>query len=112
MDTCEAANQFGWLMGLGSGLLADIVIVVLVAAAPALGPGRTKACDRWSGLRFGLRGSLGALLLIWCGGGYFARPFLVCYADDLAYATAAMFGPVLLLAMVTAANQIGRRSVQ
>jgi hypothetical protein len=113
MDSCEAANLFGWFLGSGTGLLADIVLLVLVAISPALGPGRLPTPDRWDTLRWSLKYSLLLLLPIWCVGGAYAGPdFLVCYLGSLAAAAAAMIGVVLLLAMLSAANQIGRRSVR
>jgi hypothetical protein len=113
VDSCEAANLLGWFLGSATGLLADIVLLVLVATSPALGPGRVPAPDRWDTLRLSLKYSLLLLLPIWCIGGVYAgRDFIVCYLGNLSAAAAAMIGVVLLLAMLSAANQIGRRSVR
>jgi hypothetical protein len=113
VESCDAAAQFGWLLGVVTGTVADIVIVILIATAPRLGTGRPRGPDRWQGLRSKLQHSIWLLGLVWILGGIYAgRAFVSCYAATLAIASALTIGIVLLPAMVTAANQIGARSVR
>lgn len=113
MTSCVDANLLGWIVGAVSGTLADIILLTLVAASPALGRGRSAGPDRRVGLRRFLRRSLWLLLPIWCAGGAYAgRELLTCYARGVAYAAAAMIGILMALAILSAANQIGRRSVR
>lgn len=113
MINCVDANLLGWIVGAASGALADIVLLALVAISPALGRGRKLAQDRWAQPRTWLRRSLWLLLPIWCAGGaYVGRNVLACYARGLSFAAATMIGILLALAILTAANQIGRRSVR
>ncbi|MEO8740407.1 MAG: hypothetical protein ABI537_11990 [Casimicrobiaceae bacterium] len=113
MTSCVDANLLGWIVGALAGTLTDIVLLALVAASPALGRGRSVGPDRRVGLRRFLRRSLWLLLPIWCvGGAYTGREFLTCYARGGAYAAVAMIGILIALAILSAANQIGRRSVR
>ena len=113
MTSCIDANLFGWIVGALSGTLADAVLLTLVAISPALGRGRSVAPDRRAGLRRFLRRSLWLLLPIWCAGGaYVGRDVLACYARGASFAVAVMIGLVMALAILSAANQIGRRSVR
>ena len=113
MINCIDANLLGWIVGALSGTLADTVLLTLVAISPGLGRGRSPAPDRRVGLRRFLRRSLWLLLPIWCAGGaYVGRNVLGCYARGLSFAAAVMIGVLLALAVLTAANQIGRRSVR
>jgi hypothetical protein len=113
MINCVDANLLGWIVGAVSGALVDAVLLTLVAMSPALGRGRSAAPDRRVGLRRFLRRSLWLLLPIWCAGGAYAgREVLICYARGVSLAVAAMIGMLMALAILSAANQIGRRSVR
>jgi hypothetical protein len=109
-DSCEATARFGWFVAMATGGLADIVLVSLIASAPKLGKRRRH--PRWKNLRTGLQRSLVLLPVIWVICGYCGRAFLPCYTAALAYGSALTIGIVLLLAVLTAANQIGTRSVR
>jgi hypothetical protein len=110
--TCAEAAHFGWLLGVISGGIADIVIVVLIASAPKLGTRRPQAAALMKMTRFTLQRSLWLLTLIWVLGGCYSLAFLSCYAPMVAFGCAATTGVVILLILYTAANQIGARSVR
>jgi len=132
--SCEATAQFGWLVGVATGALADIVIVALIASAPRLGArrvtrvppapharrarrarhaGHAAPPGRGAGLRLWTQGLIAlAVGSLWLGGGYLGRAFAACYVPTLAYGAALTTGVVLAVVMVTAANQIGARSVR
>jgi hypothetical protein len=111
-DSCGAAAQFGWFTGLCTGAAADIVIIVLIASAPKLGSRRPDAGALWNKTRVALRHSLWVLALVWLCGGHHAYAFVTCYTTALAFGCALTTAVVLLVAMLTAANQIGARSVR
>jgi hypothetical protein len=111
-NSCEAAAQFGWFVGVWTGAIADVVIIVLIASAPKLGSRRPGAGELWNKTRTTLRHSLWTLGLVWLGAGYRAFAFVTCYTTALAFGCALTTAIVLLLAMLTAANQIGARSVR
>ena len=112
-DRCETAANFGWFVGVMSGGLADILIIGLIASAPKLGAGRPPAAVKWTGLRTWLQRFAGlALIAVWLVGGYHARAVAFCYATTLAVGCTLTLGIIILLAMMTAANQIGARSVR
>jgi hypothetical protein len=104
--------QLGWLAGAAAGTFADVVILILIATAPKLGPKRASGLPKRRAPRRVLYGLLG-IPAIWIAGGlYVGRELFSCYASMLAIASALTIGVVLLLGMMTAANQIGARSVR
>jgi len=111
-ESCQAAAQFGWFIGVTTGGIADVLFVGLVASAPKLGTRRLHAGRLRKKTRFWLQRSLWALALVWLWGGFHARTFLFCYTVMLALGCAITTGIVILLALLTAANQIGARSVR
>jgi hypothetical protein len=111
-NSCAAAAQFGWFVGVLTGALADFVIVILIASAPKLGARRPEARQLWNKTRTALRHSLWGLGLAWLWGGYYAFAFAVCYTTMLAFGCALTTAIILLLVMLTAANQIGARSIR
>jgi hypothetical protein len=111
-DRCETAAQFGWFVGVWTGAIADIVIVVLIASAPKLGSRRPEPGALRKKTRTVLRRSLWTLGAVWLVGGARALAFLACYTTMLAFGCALTVAVLLLLAMLTAANQIGARSVR
>jgi len=111
--TCDAAAQFGWFLGALTGTLADIIVVILIATAPTLGSERLPGPPPWQTLRTSLQHSLWLLAIAWMLGGIYAgRQFISCYSATLTIAAALTIGIVLLLVMLTAANQIAARGVQ
>lgn len=113
MISCIDANLLGWIVGAASGAFADVILVTLVALSPALGRGRPATSERWAARRRFLRRSLWLLLPIWCAGGaYVGRDVVFCYARGLSFAAAATMGILMALVILSAANQIGRRSVR
>jgi len=112
VDSCEAAARFGWFVGILTGGIADIVIIVIIASAPKLGARRPPAAALWNKTRTALRHSLWVLGLVWLWGGYHAFAFVTYYTTTLGFGCALTTAIVLLLAMLTAANQIGARSVR
>jgi hypothetical protein len=112
VDRCDAAAQFGWFVGLWTGAIADIVIVVLIASAPKLGSRRPDPGVLRKKTRTALRHSLWVLGVVWLIGAYHAFAFLACYTTMLAFGGALTIAVLFLLAMLTAANQIGARSVR
>ena len=112
VDRCETAAQFGWFVGVWTGAIADIVIVVLIASAPKLGSRRPDTRALLTKTRAALRHSLWALGLVWLIGACRSFAFLACYTTMLAFGGALTVAVLVLLAMLTAANQIGARSVR
>jgi hypothetical protein len=112
--SCESAAHFGWLVGIATGLLAAIVITILIATAPPLGPGHPARAASWRRFRFVLRYlSAVTLLVAWFAGDLWAgAEHSSCYAPNVAIGAAIFIGVVLMLGMLTAANQIGVRSVR
>jgi hypothetical protein len=112
-ESCEAAAQLGWFIGAATGTFADIIILILVATAPKLGPRRPLGPSRRGALWKLLYGLLSVPAVVWILGGlYSGRRLILCYATTLSIASALTMGVVLLLVMLTAANQIGARSVR
>jgi hypothetical protein len=112
VDRCETAAQFGWFVGVWTGTVADIVIVALIASAPKLGSRRPPRGQLLIKTRMALRHSLWILALVWLAGACYAFDFLPCYTTMLAFGGALTAAVLVLLAMLTAANQIGARSVR
>jgi hypothetical protein len=112
VDRCETAAQFGWFVGVWTGAIADIVIIAVIASAPKLGSRRPLPGALRNKTRTVLRHSLWTLALVWLWGGYHAFAFVTCYTTTLGFGCALTIAIILLLAMLTAANQIGARSVR
>jgi hypothetical protein len=110
--TCHEAARFGWSLGVVSGSIADIVIVMLIASAPKLGTRRPPAAALMKRTRRIMQHSLWLLVFVWVWGAYYSLAFLSCYAPMLAFGCAAATAVVLLSVLFTAANQIGARSVR
>jgi hypothetical protein len=111
--SCEAANLFGWQVGGVSSSLAIVLLLVRILLSPTLGPLRGDVTDHYIGWRRVLRCLLVLMPVAWLWGAYWLGwAFGLCYARGLAFSTTIMFGVLLLVATVSAANQIGRRSVR
>jgi hypothetical protein len=112
-NSCAAAAQFGWFVGVLTGALADIVIVILIASAPKLGTNRPSGPSPWRKARTRIRNwPLWLVGVVWILGGCHSRTFVTCYTASLAFGCALTVAVVVLLALLTAANQIGARSVR
>jgi len=111
--TCEAANLFGWHLGGASATLADVFLLLRILLAPALGPARVTYADRFLAWRRALRYSVWLMLIAWiCGASWIGGGFILCYARGIALSALIMLGVPLFIAIVTAANQVGRRSIR
>ena len=110
---CHTAGYFGWFVGVATGSLGSILIIGLIATSPRLGTHRSTPQEKWTGLRIWVMrcGAIGVFLAL-LGGGYHARAAASCYAKTVSLGMAASIGILILLLMVTAANQIGARSVR
>ena len=90
--------------GAGGAPAGEIRRIAVLFDGSTLSPGARR--------RF-LRRSLWLLLPMWCAGGaYVGRDVVFCYARGLSFAAAATIGILIALAILSAANQIGRRSVR
>jgi hypothetical protein len=108
---------FGWLIGSASGLYALVIITLLVLFAPPYRPdvprlgglGDTKlSCLQW-----GLTIAQLPLAAAWTWGLLrVGRAGLEMYAITLALGTIAVFAPILLVLMFTAAQWVGRSSAR
>ncbi len=111
--SCDAANLFGWQVGGTTAALADVVLLVRILLSPALGPLRKEVPDRFGQWRRVLLYLLWLVPITWlCGALWLGGTFVLCYARGLALSATIMFGVLLLIAVVSAANQVGRRSVR
>ena len=111
--TCESANLLGWQIGGATATLGVVLMLVRILLSPALGPDRLKRRDRFSAWRRTLHYLLLSIPVAWLIGAiWLASVFPLCYARGIAIASTIVFGVFLLVAVVTAGNQIGRRSVQ
>jgi len=111
--TCEAANLFGWQVGGATAALADVLLLMRILLAPALGPTRLVYTDRFLPWRRTLRYLLWLVPTAWLAGAWWlGGAFMICYARGVAISATILFGTLLVIAIVTAANQIGRRSVR
>jgi hypothetical protein len=110
---CQTAGYFGWFVGIATGGLGNILIIGLIAISSKLGTNRPKPEEKWAGLRtwFQRCGGIGVFLAL-VAGGYHARAAASCYAKTVSLGFALSIGIFILLLMVTAANQIGARSVR
>lgn len=111
--TCDAANLFGWQIGGASAALADILLLLRILLSPALGPARMTYKDRFLGWRRLFRYLIWLMPVAWLvGAGWLRGTFIVCYARGVAISATIVLGMLLFVAIVTAANQIGRRSIR
>jgi hypothetical protein len=112
--SCDAATQLGWFIGVSTGALAAIVVTILIVTAPPLGAAHPHGVASWRRFRRVLRHLLAAILVVvWIGGGLrVGAEHLSCYAPQAAIGAAILIGLVLMLTLLTAANQIGERSVR
>ena len=116
-NSCSAAHQFGWLIGTASGTYAMAVIIVLIATAPAYRPDVPFAVSETArkSTQWILFGAQLLLLVLWGGGGYYARAdgqFLSCYVWTVPLGALAVVAPLMLLMMLTAAYWVGRASAR
>lgn len=114
-NSCMAAQQFGWLLGVHSGgFIAALAMAMLLSArAYRYGARRSKQSLQRVAAQRALRGLAWLPLVMWaiCAA-YVGRPFFFCYATWLAIGTVAVTAPVFVLLMLTAANKVGKRSVR
>jgi len=111
--TCEAANLFGWYVGGASATIADIVLLLRFLLTPALGPTRPPTPDPMSKARRVLHALIWLMPIIWAAGAaWLGGAFPVCYGRGVAISATIVFGVLLVISIVTAANQIARRSVR
>ncbi len=111
--SCEAANLFGWQIGGASAALADVLLLMRILLAPALGPARVSYADRFLGWRRLLRYLIWLMPIAWLFGAWWlGGTFIICYARGVAISATILLGMLLFVGIVTAANQIGRRSVR
>jgi len=115
--TASAASAFeiGWFVGNVSGALADFVLILLVASAPAYRENAPRAVVGW--LRTLTKWTLwvGQVILPaawaaigWAIGAEFLSSFLIAAVLGLLVS----LGPILLLFMFTAAGLVGRASAR
>jgi hypothetical protein len=110
VTTCQAIATTGWLVGVCSGLFLDLVLVALIVSARPYRAGKPASAARQR-LQSVLRRSTVALAIAWIFVGWRVG-FLACYVPSVALGTAAVALVPLLLMMVTAAQQVGERSVR
>jgi len=111
--TCDAANFFGWQIGGASATLADVLLLMRILLSPALGPARSTYKDRFLGWRRMFRYLIWMMPVAWVAGAWWlGGAFIVCYARGVTISAAIVLGMLLFVAIVTAANQIGRRSIR
>ena len=113
VNSCSAALQFGWLIGVVSGCYAMAIIIVLIASAPAYRPDVPFAVSETvrKSTQWLLFVAQLFLLGLWAGGGYYVHAggrFLSCYVWTVPSGGLAVIAPLMLLMMFTAANWIGR----
>jgi len=107
------AARFGWLVGNASGLYALIIITLLILLAPPYRRGVPRMGRMGdAALRFSQWGLVLApvpLVAVWAWGAFrVGRAGLETYAIMLSLGTIAVFAPILLVLMFTAAQWIGR----
>ena len=113
----DAAAHFGWFIGVSTGALAAIVVTILIVTAPPLGATHPRGAASWRRFRRVLRHLLAAtLVVVWVGGGVLVERVgaenVACYARQVAFGAAIFIALVLMLGLLTAANQIGEGSVR
>jgi hypothetical protein len=108
-----SASHFGWSLGIASGTVFNILLIVLIALAPALEDTAPPALVRRRRFRQGIAGLIVGLGLIdFCGALRVERPWRLSYVQALAEAGAITIFVVIAICMFTAANQIGTRGVR
>jgi hypothetical protein len=98
MGSCEAAIEFGALVGAVIGIAAVALFIV----------GVLKPKGAW------LRGHLlwlAAIAAAW-GALHTGAEFAICYAAAASSVSATVIGVTLMIFIAAAASQIGRRSIQ
>jgi hypothetical protein len=112
--TCDAANFLGWRIGAVSAALMTALLLLRILLSPLLGPTRIPSVDPHKQWRSRLRSGICIIpLLSWPGGALWYRGrFVLCYSYGIAFAVTCVFSVVLLVGVVTAANQVGRRSIR
>jgi hypothetical protein len=113
--SCAAAEQFGWFVGIHSGLFVDLIVLAMFVSSHAFRRGAWLAVDprRRVAIQSLLRTLPWLLVVAWtlCAA-YSGSLFFHCYATWLALGAAAVMAPALIVIMHAAANRIGRRSVR
>ena len=107
-------GHFGWLLGNVSGLYALIIILLLILFAPPYRPGvpRMGEATLWW-VQWGLILAQIPLAGAWAWGAFrVGRAGLEMYAIMLSLGTIAVFAPILLVLMFTAAQWVGRSSAR
>jgi hypothetical protein len=112
---CTEAQQFGFFVGVLSGVFVDIIVVVLAASATSYRrgvptiftrPTRTAIQSLFATLPW-------LLVIVWSASATHVGPLLVsCYATHLALAAAIVIAPIVLTALCAAANKIGTTGVR
>lgn len=110
-----APAYFGWLVGSASGLYALVIITILIATAPPYHRDVPRMNDarrnRWQWVLTILLGLV--LLVAWAAGALcVGRDQLDVYAVAVALGMIAVFAPILLLLMFTAAQWVGRSAAR
>ena len=119
--TCEAAANFGWFIGVATGLFVAVSITLLIASASRLNPSgdqrlaepekpapATRCLHGWL-----KRAIAVGLPIVWLAGGWWVGSKCAGgYGTTLAIAAALVVGMMLLVGFVTAANHVGARSIQ
>jgi hypothetical protein len=107
------ASQFGWVVGLASGLIIDVLIIALVAMAPSLAAGAEQAARQRRRRRTPILWTIPVIgFLVFVGGMALGRALCVFYAQAVAEAAAATVFVIVALSMFTAANQVASRGVR
>ena len=111
--SCAEASDLGWVIGVASGGLVDLVAVLAVLQARRLNAGMPDTMAESAGLRVSRRVVFSLVPLLWFAGIYWTwGPWTACSVVSLAGGSAVLVGVVCLVAMLTAANQIGVRSIR
>jgi hypothetical protein len=110
--SCEAATNFGWLIGALGGAGVDAFIICAIALTPPLREhgGTVEPIGFTQKWILPLPPFL--LAILWFYGLYrIGGELLTCYAVATAWAATIVVGLAILLVVMTAARQIARRSV-
>ena len=111
--TCEAANLIGWYVGAAGATLAGVALLLRILLAPELGPSRQGTEDSLDKWRRRLHRVGWLVPIAWLAGGVsLDGAFPICYARGVAISAVIVFGVLLAVTIVTAANQVARRSVR
>ena len=114
-NNCQAAQQFGWLIGAHSGaFISALTIAMLLSARPyRYGMRRSGHAPRRAATQRALRGLTWATLVAWliCAH-HVGREFFFCYTAWLTIGTITVAAPACVLLMLSAANKVGKWSVR